>query len=395
MELKYRVDTNFSPRTKLMGRMKLGVFFALPEKEFSEYIKQIEGEKIFQELLSKYRIVKYRKFPGIRQSPSSLEFKEEITPADNFDLTDFIQKAPQSWQIVRKVATKIGEEKFSHFLKGDDSVSFDKISRECNLSLKEAEKFKDFINSFQLQESFFASDSSTISFPKPHLHRVAYIENREGEFFILPLNDSTYLIKGRYVINYKRWENLIQEEQISPDKINKISKLFRKLDMINRRTTTLYQTIYQIKEKQRQFLLSGDSKDIVPFTQQNIAQTLKVNPSTISRAIANKSLITPWGKEKALKEFFPGKKEKIKTFLLEIIREEGEKLKEGILPHPLSDEEIGKNLKKAFKANIARRTVTKYRKELKIPSSRKREALYKPDEELTTEDTERAKELMR
>ena len=372
MQLNYKVKVKFSPRAKLMGRMKLGTFFALPEKEFSEFIEKVEEEDIFQEILNKYRIVKYRKFPGIKKAPPSLEFKEELTPGDNFDLTELIQRDPRSWQIVKKVAIKIGEEKFSAFLRGDDSISFNQISRECGLSLEETEKFKDFINSFQLEESFFASDTPSTSFPRPHLCRVACIENREGKLFILPLDNSTYLIKGRYVIDYEHWENLIQDKQIPPDKVRKISNLFRKLDMINRRTTTLYQIICQIKEKQHQFLLSEDPRDMLPLTQREIARTLGVNPSSISRTIAGKSIITPRGKEKALKEFFPGKKAKIKTLVLEIIREEAEKLKEGALTHPLSDEEIRKKLKEIFGVEIARRTVTKYRKESKIPSSKRR-----------------------
>ncbi|RLE12866.1 hypothetical protein DRJ04_05390 [Candidatus Aerophobetes bacterium] len=145
------------------------------------------------------------------------------------------------------------------------------------------------------------------------------------------------------------------------------------MDLINRRTTTLYQILYQIKERQRNFLLSGDPRDMTPLTQREIARALKVNPSTVSRAIANKSILTPQGKEKALKEFFSGEKEKIKAFLLEILREEKEKLKEGAFSHPLSDDEISKKLKEAFGVEVARRTVTKYRKNLRIPSSKKRD----------------------
>lgn len=372
MELSHRIHVRHSLRAKLIGRMKLGQFFALPEKKFSEYIKEIEEEENFQELLHKYRIVRYRKFPGIKPAPASLEFKEELTPGDNFDLIQLIQKDPQGWQIVRKVAIKTGQEKFSRFLGGDDSMSLKEIFQECNLSSKEIGKFKDFINRFQLQESFFSSDTSFSSLSRAHLCRVACIENREGELFICPVGHSTYLVKGRFVVDYGRWENLIQDKQIPPNRIKKMSSLFRKLDLINRRTTTLYRIVDQIKEKQRQFLMSGDARDLVPLAQREIAHKLGVNPSTTSRAIANKSIITPRGREQALKDFFPGEKEKIKGLKLQIVREELEKLKEGVLTRPLTDEEIRVKLRNVFGVEIARRTVVKYRKESKIPSSRRR-----------------------
>lgn len=371
MELSHRIHVRHSLRAKLIGRMKLGQFFALPEKKFSEYIKEIEEEENFQELLHKYRIVRYRKFPGIKPAPASLEFKEELTPGDNFDLIELIQKDPQSWQIVRKVAIKTGQEKFSRFLGGDDSMSLKEIFQECNLSSKEIGKFKDFINRFQLQESFFSSDTFSAPPSRPRLCRVASIENRDGELLILPLDDSTYLVKGRYVIDFRRWENLIRDKQILPDKIKKISSLFRKLDMINRRTTTLHQIISEIKEKQRKFVLSGDVRDMVPLTQRQIARKLGVNPSTISRAIANKSIIVR-ERERTLKDFFSRQKERVKTLVLDIVREEVNRLKEGAFTPPLSDEKIGVKLKEVFGVQIARRTVTKYRKELKIPSSKRR-----------------------
>lgn len=372
MELTHRVGVKLFPRAKLMGRMKLGQFFTLPEEKFSKYIKDIEEEEDFQELLHRYRIVKYRKFPGIEPAPASLEFKEEIAPADNFDLLELIQKDPAGWQIVRKVAIETGEEKFSRFLRGDDGMPLREFIQGCELSSEEIGKFKDFINSFQLQESFFSSDTSFSSLPQLHLCRVACIENREGELFICPVGHSTYLVKGRFVIDYGRWENLIQDRQIPQNRIKKMSSLFRKLDLINRRTTTLYRIVDQIKEKQRQFLLSGDARDVVPLAQREIAHKLGVNPSTISRAIANKSIITPRGREQALKDFLPGEKEKIKGLMLQIVREELEKLKEGVFTRPLTDEEIRVKLRNVFGVKIARRTVVKYRKESKIPSSRRR-----------------------
>lgn len=372
MKLQHKVNTNISIRAKLIGRMKLGAFFALPEKDFSEYVKEVEKEEIFQELLHKYRIVRYRKFPGIKRAPPSVEFKEALSWGDNFDLKQIIQENPRSWQIVRKIALKMGKERFSQFLKGTYSVSFDKISEECGLSTSEAEKFKNFIDDFQLQQSFFGSDISGSSFSRPSFFRIACIENQEGELFILPVGDSTYLVKGRYIIDYKRWENLIQDKRMGADNISKISTLFRKLEMINRRVTTLYQILCQVKEKQHHFLLSADPIDMVPLRQREVARALKVNPSTISRAIANKSIVTPWGEEKALGEFFAGGKEKVKALLLKVIEREKADLKEGALRFPLSDEGIKERLRKNFGFMVARRTVTKYRKELRIPSSRKR-----------------------
>ena len=107
---------------------------------------------------------------------------------------------------------------------------------------------------------------------------------------------------------------------------------------------------------------------------EDIAKIVGVHVTTVSRAVDDKWVETPRGVF-PLKRFFGGGTlnkttgenvawETIKQKLLEIIGEENKS-------HPLSDEEIVDNFEAAG-VKIARRTVTKYREALKIPSSRQR-----------------------
>jgi len=144
------------------------------------------------------------------------------------------------------------------------------------------------------------------------------------------------------------------------------------LDLINRRTTSIYQIIYHIKQIQNEYLTSGDKRLLKPLTQKKMADRVGVHPSTINRMIIDKSIITPQKVEKPLKFFFQPRKEKIKNYLGEIIEEETYLLKKGLLSRPLSDEAIRSRLYGSFGFDISRRAVTKYRKELKIPASSKR-----------------------
>jgi len=78
-----------------------------------------------------------------------------------------------------------------------------------------------------------------------------------------------------------------------------------------------------------------------------------------------------------LKDFFSNGKEKINALIMDILKEEKKELKEKALSNPLSDKQIKDRLEKNYGIHIARRTITKYRKEvLGIPSSRKRKRLY-------------------
>jgi RNA polymerase sigma-54 factor len=105
-----------------------------------------------------------------------------------------------------------------------------------------------------------------------------------------------------------------------------------------------------------------------------VAETLGIHVSTVSRAIADKWAQTPRGIF-PLKFFFTGgtstdegeslARASIKQLVHRIVEEEDKQ-------NPLSDEEIAGRLKEQHGLDIARRTVTKYRKALRIPSSRQR-----------------------
>ena len=106
---------------------------------------------------------------------------------------------------------------------------------------------------------------------------------------------------------------------------------------------------------------------------QEIADELGIHVSTVSRAIADKHIQSHRGIS-ALKFFFTGgtdvsdgsveSRASVKQKVLRIIDAESK-------TSPLSDEDIAKKLREEG-LSIARRTVTKYRKQLKIPSSRQR-----------------------
>jgi RNA polymerase sigma-54 factor len=144
------------------------------------------------------------------------------------------------------------------------------------------------------------------------------------------------------------------------------------MESIEQRKSTLSRIAQHIVDYQTPFLEKGIDA-LRPLKMQYIADQVGVHVSTVSRAIADKYMQTPRGIF-ALKFFFNGGttradgEEKsivaIKQKVRDIVGKEDKS-------HPLSDEEIAGALKAEGLA-IARRTVTKYRKQLGIPSSRQR-----------------------
>ncbi len=131
---------------------------------------------------------------------------------------------------------------------------------------------------------------------------------------------------------------------------------------IEKRRKTLTRIMRALLEFQKDYFVKGDSF-IKSITMVDFAKQLGVNPSTVSRAIANKYLESPRGIMK-LKHFFTAPLGNAdKKFIFDKIKETTENEDKSI---PLSDSQIAKKLGR-IGIIISRRTVTKYREMLNIP----------------------------
>jgi len=144
------------------------------------------------------------------------------------------------------------------------------------------------------------------------------------------------------------------------------------IDSIEQRKATLLKVAQAIIDYQTPFLNHGP-EHIQPLKMQQIADQVGVHVTTVSRAVDDKWIQTPRGLL-PLKRFFGGGTrtssgeevayDQLRLRLQEMIAQEDKR-------KPLSDEEIVKAFEKEG-ITLARRTVTKYRETLGIPSSRQR-----------------------
>ncbi|HSX13849.1 MAG TPA: hypothetical protein VLE96_05460 [Chlamydiales bacterium] len=128
------------------------------------------------------------------------------------------------------------------------------------------------------------------------------------------------------------------------------------LKALHRRSEIILQIAKRITHHQHRYLLQKGN--LSHFTIQNLSQELGLHESTISRALSEKYVETPRGiiLLKSLLTAAP-EKTQAKEILQALVANERS---------PLSDDQLAKALEeKGFK--VARRTVSKYRKELKIP----------------------------
>ena len=198
-----------------------------------------------------------------------------------------------------------------------------------------------------------------------------YIKNDEiiPEISVLNINGELQIkLNDEYYpeINIKECD---LSDEFCKGKIKEAKSL---VDALELRKSTLKKIALMIVEFQYEFFIGGV---IRPMRIKDLAQELEYAPSTISRAISNKYLLCNRGII-PLKSFFSIaldeeiSSNQIKEEIKNIIKNEDKN-------RPLSDDKITEIINKKYNLNLVRRTISKYRDALGIPTSRERKKLYK------------------
>jgi RNA polymerase sigma-54 factor len=200
---------------------------------------------------------------------------------------------------------------------------------------------------------------------------VSVERTEDGEYKVTLLDDRTPTL---HISEYYR-QRLMSETASAEEKEfirRKINAAQWLIESIEQRRSTVTKVAQEIVNHQKRFLDEGP-EHIEPLKMQQIAERVGVHVTTVSRAVDEKYIQTPRG-ILPLKRFFVGGTKSddgeeiawdlVRIKLTEVVEKEDKK-------HPLSDDEIVKEFEKQG-LHVARRTITKYRQKMDIPSSRQR-----------------------
>jgi RNA polymerase sigma-54 factor len=141
---------------------------------------------------------------------------------------------------------------------------------------------------------------------------------------------------------------------------------------IEQRKHTIVKVCQSIIRRQRDFFDYGMDQ-IKPMMIKEVAEEVGVHPSTVSRAVSSKYAHTPQGVYE-LRFFFSESvngPEGGNISLMTLKRRVKKMIEEEDAVHPLTDEHIAKRLEEEG-VRVTRRTVAKYREDLRIPSTHQR-----------------------
>jgi len=244
---------------------------------------------------------------------------------------------------------------------------YNKIAKALNVELKKAQEYGDIIKNLEPKPASGFYDGDEIKFIVPD----AYIRKINGNYEVI-MNE---------VITPRLKINSIYMEIISNDKDKeaveyvkrKINNAVFLMKSIEYRKSTIYRVLEKIVEFQKDYFQFGDNY-LKPMTLKDIAESLGIHESTVSRAIKDKFVNISKGTIKIKDLFTTGlsSKDSAQDVSTNLIKKEIKVLIDSEdKTNPYSDQVICGTLNKKG-MNISRRTVAKYREELGLKSSSKR-----------------------
>ncbi len=285
-----------------------------------------------------------------------------------FDLPDCLMLQIRALHIDNPLIEKIVLEHWPEFL----NRQFPQLSRTLGVGMAELQAVVEIIKNLE---------------PKPgrkySKERTIYVEpdvavRKIGDEYVIQLNEDG-LPKLRISAAYRRMlrggNGAIGQEAAAylKDKMRSAVWLIKSLDQ---RQRTIYKVADSIVRYQREFLDKG-IEHLRPLVLRDVANDIGMHESTVSRVVSNKYIHTPRGLY-PMKYFFHSGIDSangadvsslsIKSKIARYIADEDAR-------RPHSDARIMQRLR-AEGIQIARRTVAKYREELRIPSSSQRKQAF-------------------
>jgi RNA polymerase sigma-54 factor len=195
---------------------------------------------------------------------------------------------------------------------------------------------------------------------------------KQGDEYLVVMNDDD-LPQLRLNPTYKK---LLSREGNEKDVRTYVKERYKSaiqlIKNIEQRKQTILKVCYAIIGRQAEFLDFGIDY-LKPMMIKEVAEEIGVHPSTVSRAVANKYAHTPQGVFE-LRYFFSESvngPEGGATSLLILKRRVKKLIEEEDSSRPLTDEQITRILQSQG-IQVTRRTVAKYREDMKIPSTHQR-----------------------
>ena len=348
-DLSYALVGKQVVRPFLRAAIQVSQILETREPDYETLISRIERDPWFRKLSRPQEGESViRRIPWPRTRISSFYFQEPSSVSSEGGMSEFFEGRREMLSWIRS----LGRERFErYFLYPVRRVDNAVVARACRWPVERVSAVQNFVDSFLLYgENKNLGRPLSGSFPKGY--PVARVERDVLRLYLCWL--TPYYARGRYSVDWEALKQLKRLGGFSARERREIQDLVLLLKRVNSKQSALVQTLELLMRHQRAYFMTGSSEQLRPLAQNWAADRLGFAPSTVSRLIQRRSILTPWGEDVELSRLFPSRKNYIQSLLKRMMRKS---------PRD-SDAVMQKTLKRRFHLEVSRKLVNLYRREI-------------------------------
>lgn len=333
----------------LRNRQDLRLFrvLAAPEDEFLALLKRLEADPLFKKLSARSPgrppVIARSRLPGAAYAWVHNLGEPQLAAAmdSKYISGELLSARPEIVALIKR----LGAENFERYFLGAESIPVEHVCRAAALTARQVARIRDFVNAFLAAHENLPPQADA---GDRYFKLTAFVSRTPAGALELSYAHPAYA-RGLYSVDAKAMDNLKRSGALSSAELKRLGALVKTVELVNWRKKGLQKVIEGILKFQRDFFLGGPMR---PMSQRAFAAELGLNPSTVSRLIARRSLMASED-EVPLKSFFPSKKE----YIIAKIKE----LTDSCPGRKMSARLLTGELRKRYGIKISGRTVNLYR----------------------------------
>lgn len=349
-----------SSRSSVGGAIKLARLLEMSEREFEARITQLEANPLFSRLVAEGAV---KVQPYAARLASRKPDGRQLSMSSE-GLSALLDGRSNQVELIQRMGQELFEENFL----GDSAITDERRAAACGISIQEARALREFVDRAYIQAEL-QLPAAAVRAPEQFYSVVAGIEIDGGRPVITFFNRAIW--KGRYRLDGGRLAALRQSLPFAAAR--RLDKLVSQVELMDRRKTTLYRVLEALLDQQARFFITRDPSALRALTQTAVAKHLDISPSVLNRLVSNKSIRLPWGLETPLSALMPSSKRLLLNRVDELVSS-----------HPgYSDQRLREELACRFGAQLSRRSISQYRKDLGVAGlqTRRRSLAVRPSPE--------------
>ncbi len=346
MEKKKKQGLELSQDQVLRQDLRLFSVLASPERDFLRQAAELEADPLFIKLTSPgadgAAPVMRRRFAGASYAFGLACGDEALASAagSGGGAGEWLAERPA----MLKLAQRAGLRNFERYFLSDVVFSPAAAARASGLTAAEASALKNFADAFVLAHERIPP----AALPALYLRCAASISAEEGGLSIAYSHPAYF--RGAYNIDNAALSRLMKSGSLSRREAARVRALTSRAQRIAWRKSGFHRALTALVARQEAFLLG--KAPLKPFSQRELAAQVGLNPATVSRLIAAKTVMAPWGEEIKLGNLFRKKN----AFIIDIIKKVT-----GASAKKMTDREVAESLRSVYGIRVSRRSVNLYR----------------------------------